>query len=198
MRSIHRHGVIHKDINPSNIVWNPQRAELRIIDFDLAVQANRERQHFSGLRHLEGTLRYLAPEQTGCVNRDIDHRSDLYALGATLYELFTGRVPFDGQDARSIMHAHLAKQPVPVRDLVVEIPQPLSDIVDKLLQKSLESRYQSAHGLVCDLERCLLEWGDAGVVAPFVLAKHDLRDRFQLPQHLYGRESAIARLQAGF
>lgn len=198
VREIHRCGVIHKDLNPSNMVWNQARAQLRIIDFDLAVRATRERQQFAGLRHIEGTLPYLAPEQTGCVNRDVDERSDLYAVGATLYELFTGQLPFDTTDARATVHAHLAKQPTPLYERNVSIPRVLSDVVIKLLDKSQEARYQSADGLVRDLERCADEWRETGAITAFELAVHDLRDRFRLPQHLYGRKSAIARLRAAF
>src|SRR6185503_7311640 len=164
---IHAAGVVHKDINPRNIVYDPASRTAKLIDFDLAIRARAAGAAASAPTELEGTLHYLAPEQTGRLCRAVDHRTDLYSLGITLYELFTGRRPFNGDDALSIVHAHLAEQPGRLEDIAPEVPRVVADIVMKLIAKAPEQRYQSAGGLLADLERCRRELDELGRVAPF-------------------------------
>ena len=145
---------------------------------------------------LEGTLPYLAPEQTGRMNRAVDHRSDFYALGATFYEALTGQPPFTATDAMELVHCHLAVRPVPPREVNPAVPEALADIVMKLLAKSPEDRYQSAYGLLRDLEACQVAWREHQHIDGFPLGRHDVASRFSIPDRLYGREAETGELLA--
>ncbi len=195
---IHSANVIHKDINPGNIVCNPDTGQLKIIDFGIASLMSREEPAIKAPDALEGTLAYLAPEQTGRMNRSIDYRSDYYSLGATLYELLTWAQPFSSNDALELVHCHIARTPTPPHDLRSEIPKSVSDIVMKLLSKNAEDRYQSAKGIRLDLEECLASLEACGRVDPFPLARHDIPEKFHIPQKLYGRESQIETFMEAF
>jgi predicted ATPase/signal transduction histidine kinase/serine phosphatase RsbU (regulator of sigma subunit) len=194
---LHQRYLIHKDINPSNILLNSTTKQLKLIDFGISTVLSRENATFSNPNLLEGTLAYLSPEQTGRMNRAIDYRTDFYSLGVTFYELLTGQLPFPMQDALEVVHCHIAKQPVPPYSLKPDIPQAISDIVLKLMAKNAEDRYQSTYGLKADLEECLQQWQTAGQIELFPLARADVSDRFEIPQKLYGREAEIATLMAG-
>ncbi len=197
LAQIHRQNIIHKDINPSNIVWNSTTGQLKIIDFGIATQLSRETPTLKNPNVLEGTLAYLSPEQTGRMNRALDYRTDFYSLGVTFYELFTGQLPFETTDAMELVHCHLAKQPPPPIDVNPEIPRTISDIIIKLLAKTAEERYQSAHGIKWDLQECQARLAQSQH-APFTLAQQDFSERFQIQQKLYGREREIETLLAAF
>jgi serine/threonine protein kinase len=137
---------------------------------------------------IAGTLAYMAPEQTGRMNRSVDLRSDLYALGGTFYEMLTGKLAFTAADPMEWVHCHIARQPVPPDERVAGVPEPLSAIVMKLLAKSGEERYQTAAGVETDLRRCLAEWDLHGRIEPFSLGGCDVSDRLLIPEKLYGRE----------
>ncbi len=195
---VHQRRVVHKDINPSNIVFNPTTGQVKLIDFGISTVLSRENQTLRNPNVLEGTISYISPEQTGRMNRSVDYRTDFYSLGATFYELLTGQVPFPTDDAMELVHSHIAKQPAPPRELNPDIPQPLSEIVLKLMEKNAENRYQSAYGLKTDLEECLAQWQAKGQIEPFPLGQQDISDRFQISQRLYGREREIETLLAAF
>src|SRR6185503_3885219 len=135
------------DINPSNIVWNRAIGQVKLIDFGISTALSRENPTLRNPNVLEGTLAYISPEQTGRMNRAIDYRTDFYSLGATFYELLTGQLPFPTIDAMELVHAHIAKQPIPPHERNSNIPELLSEIVLKLMAKNAEDRYQSAYGL---------------------------------------------------
>jgi predicted ATPase/serine phosphatase RsbU (regulator of sigma subunit)/tRNA A-37 threonylcarbamoyl transferase component Bud32 len=194
---VHAANIIHKDINPSNIVFNPNTGQVKIIDFGISTQLNRENPTLKNPNILEGTLDYLSPEQTGRMNRCIDYRSDFYSLGVTFYELLTHRLPFETTDPLELVHCHIAKQPLPPTDIEANIPPVLSDIILKLMAKTAEDRYQNAYGLKADLEECLRQH-KANRVFNFPLGRSDVSDKFKLPQKLYGRESEIQSLLLAF
>ncbi|HSH05805.1 MAG TPA: AAA family ATPase [Anaerolineae bacterium] len=195
---IHQHHVIHKDINPGNILYNPAEDEVRIIDFGLATVLSRETTTFRHPNVLAGTLAYISPEQTGRMNRDIDYRTDYYSLGATFYEMLAGQVPFLTDDPMEIIHSHIAQEPAPITVLKPLIPEMVSQIVLKLLAKNAEDRYQSAYGLKEDLGICLEAWQEKQAVPVFRLGGKDQTNQFQIPQKLYGREREIEQLLAAF
>ena len=195
---IHAANVIHKDINPSNIVYNPETEQLKIIDFGISTQLTRENPVLKTPGVLEGTLAYISPEQTGRMNRALDYRTDFYSLGVTFYELLTAKLPFETSDALELVHCHIAKVPVPPCEVNSEIPKAVSDIVMKLLAKTAEERYQSGRGIQADLEACLKQLQHIGSIEPFPLANQDISDKFQLPQKLYGREREIETLLRAF
>ncbi len=198
VEQVHQQQVIHKDVNPTNFVLNLQTGQLKLIDFGIATQLSRENSPFQHPTGLEGTLAYMSPEQTGRMNRVVDYRTDFYSLGVTLYELLTGRVPFLGTDALALVHAHIAQQPPPPHELVPEIPLPLSAVVMKLLAKNAEDRYQSAPGLIADLQECLRQWQTTGEIVAFSLGQQEVRAQLQIPQRLYGREQDIDTLVRAF
>ncbi|BAY50361.1 serine/threonine protein kinase and signal transduction histidine kinase with GAF and PAS/PAC sensor (plasmid) [Scytonema sp. HK-05] len=195
---IHAAGVIHKDINPSNIVLNPNTGVVKIIDFGIATRFNRTNPTFKSPHVLEGTLAYLSPEQTGRMNRLLDYRTDFYSLGVTFYELLTGQLPFLTTDILELVHCHIAKPPIPPHEVNAAIPKPVSDIILKLMAKNAEDRYQSAWGIKADLERCTEQFTTTGQIAHIQLGLQDVSDQFQIPQKLYGREAEIAALLAAF
>ncbi|MDI3289730.1 AAA family ATPase [Polyangium sp. 15x6] len=196
--ALHRRGIIHKDLKPQNILVNVSTGQVKLADFGLAVCPSRERQASLRPSLIEGSLPYLAPEQTGRMNRAIDSRADLYALGVTFYEMLTGRLPFEALDPLEWVHCHVARIPQPPGTWVPELPEALSALVMKLLAKMADDRYQTARGLAHDLERCLFEWRAKGRLEPFALAEHDVSGRFEIPQKLYGRGEEIAALLRGF
>jgi len=194
---VHRHGFIHKDLHPANILVD-DADNVRLTGFGIASRLPRERQAPLTPEVIAGTLPYMAPEQTGRMNRSIDSRSDLYALGITFYEMLTGTLPFEAADPMGWVHCHIARQPLPPNERLMAIPDALSAIVMKLLAKNAEDRYQTAGGLEADLQRCLTEWQPRRRIAPFPLGTHDLSDRLMIPERLYGRESEIRTLLAAF
>ncbi len=133
---LHRRGIIHKDLKPANVLADPQAGRCWLTGFGFASRLPRERQPAGSPEFLAGSLAYMAPEQTGRMNRSVDSRSDLYSLGVTLYEMLTGALPFNASEPIEWVHCHMAKQPVPPQQRVSSIPTPLSAIVMKLLAKN--------------------------------------------------------------
>jgi predicted ATPase/serine phosphatase RsbU (regulator of sigma subunit)/tRNA A-37 threonylcarbamoyl transferase component Bud32 len=200
LEAIHQKNVIHKDINANNILIDPQTLKTIIIDFDIATQLSVEKKEIVNINHLEGSLLYISPEQTGRMNRNIDYRTDLYSLGVLLYEMLTGELPFKSQEKMELIHAHIALMPQPPHFINKEIPKIISEIVLKLLAKNAEDRYQSAKGLHNDLATCLsylIEKEDE-VEYHIELGKIDYTDKFHIPQKLYGREEECIKLLQTF
>ncbi|MEH2153301.1 AAA family ATPase [Nostoc sp.] len=195
---IHAASVIHKDINPGNIVLNLDTGVVKIIDFGIATQFNRTNPTFKSPHVLEGTLAYLSPEQTGRMNRLLDYRTDFYSLGVTFYELLTGQLPFPTTDVLELVHCHIAKHPIPPHEINTTIPKPVSDIILKLMAKNAENRYQSAWGIKADLEICGEQLAEIGQISSIKLALQDVSEQFQIPQKLYGRDKEVVMLLAAF
>lgn len=211
---IHRNNIIHKDINPTNIIWNPKTDVVKIIDFGISARISNEKPELFQGDSLDGTLAYLSPEQTGRMNRMVDYRADFYSLGVTFYEMLTGFRPFRAVDPMEMVHNHIAVKPAPPDQAVAElcadgacaddimtlqgivelIPPVLSNIVLKLMAKSAEERYQGAFGLKVDLMECLEQLEKYGSIRSFNIGKKDVSDRFDPSQKLYGREKEIETL----
>src|SRR5712664_1179549 len=194
---VHRHGLIHKDIKPANVLVDAA-GNVRLTGFGIASRLTRERQAPAPPEIIAGTLAYMAPEQTGRMNRSIDSRSDLYSLGVTLYEMLTRSLPFTASDAMEWVHCHIARQPAPPGERLTDVPAPISAIILKLLNKTAEERYQTAAGVEADLRRCLAEWGPRRQIDAFLLGSHDTPDRLLIPEKLYGRKCEIDSLLAAF
>ena len=198
LHGLNQHHVVHKDIKPANILIQPASKRIQLIDFSIATLLPKETQEIKNPNVLEGTLAYLAPEQTGRMNRGIDYRTDFYGLGVALYELLTGQVPFAATDPLELVHCHIAKTPLPAHEVNAAIPGMVSQIVLKLMAKNAEDRYQSALGLKHDLAHCLQVLKDTGEIAAFELGQRDISDRFLIPDKLYGREAEVQALLASF
>jgi PAS domain S-box-containing protein len=196
LAQVHRRGIVHKDIKPENVlVGDADRVWLT--GFGIASRLPRERQPPAPPEIISGTLAYMAPEQTGCMNRSVDARSDFYSLGVTLYRMLTDALPFAAADPLEWVHCHVARQPVPPSSRAA-VPEPLSSLTMKLLAKNAEERYQTAEGLEADLRHCLAEWQSLGRIDQFPLGKRDSSDRLLIPEKLYGREVEIDALLATF
>jgi predicted ATPase/signal transduction histidine kinase/DNA-binding NarL/FixJ family response regulator/tRNA A-37 threonylcarbamoyl transferase component Bud32 len=213
LAQLHQNNIIHKDIKPHNILIDSTTGQVNIIDFSIASRLSRENKtvnNSSSLVHEVssvgvpqdigvGTLAYMAPEQTGRMNRAIDYRTDFYALGVTFYEMLTGQLPCQAtDDPLAMVHCHIAKTPIPAQELNPAIPLAISDIVMKLLAKTAEDRYQSALGLKADLEVCLRMLQTSGEIAHFKVGELDLFSQFSIPQKLYGREQEVGLLMDTF
>ncbi len=155
---VHQAGLVHKDVKPANILVNRAGGEVRLTGFGIASRLPRERQAPEPPETIAGTLAYMAPEQTGRMNRSVDARSDLYALGITLYQMLTGTLPFTAADPMEWVHCHIARKPVPPAERLKGVPSAVSAVIMKLLAKTAEDRYQTASGLESDLRHCLAGW----------------------------------------
>ncbi|CAB3796427.1 trifunctional serine/threonine-protein kinase/ATP-binding protein/sensor histidine kinase [Pararobbsia alpina] len=190
--------VIHRDIRPANILVDPATGRVLLADFSMATAREASTVSSEDVAVPAGDWAYVSPEQTGRMNRPVDYRTDGYSMGVLLYRMLTGQLPFQANDPLEWMHCHIARMPTPPREIVPEVPQPVSDIVMKLLAKLPEDRYQSAQGLKVDLDRCLAQWQASGRVEPFALGKEDIPERFQVPRRLYGRGPEAERLLGAF
>ncbi len=191
---LHQNQIVHKDIKPHNIIINPQTKQVKLADFSIASRLRKEQPDLKNIDRLEGTLAYMSPEQTGRMNRDLDYRSDFYSLGVTFYELLTGQLPFTSNDPLEIVHCHIAKQPVLLQQLNPQVPPVLVQIVRKLMAKNAEDRYQTATGLLSDLERCQNQISSPGKNFNFIPGQLDAMSQMSISQKLYGRETQIAQL----
>lgn len=198
LAAVHRRHVIHKDIKPHHFLVTKGPSSLVLVDFGIATRLSQKVDALSGVTQLEGTLAYIAPEQTGRMNRSVDSRADLYSLGVTLYELFTGALPFDASDPLELVHSHIARSPrAPVASRP-DLPPVLSDVILKLLSKTVEQRYQTAAGLQHDLQQILDQVERSGAAEVFGLGRRDRSDELSIPEKLYGRERDLDALLESF
>ncbi len=198
LSALHANDVIHKNLNPRTILVDAAGGRVWLTDVTLAARGSAEAKTGGPPGVLGGDLAYASPEQSGRMNRAADHRSDLYSLGVILYEILTGAPPFRSADPLELIHAHIAKSPVPPMEQHPGVPEVISRLVMKLLEKAVDARYQSAQGLHADLEACAREWRERRSVAPFTLGAHDFSDRFLIPQRLYGRDREVEELKRAF
>ncbi|MBI3448116.1 MAG: AAA family ATPase, partial [Acidobacteria bacterium] len=198
VHELHARRIIHRNLSPASVLVEPRLARPEIFDFSVASRLPHDSQAPHPLRLLPGRLAYIAPEQTGRMNRVVDHRSDLYSLGVIFYQMLTGEVPFESKDPLEIVHGHLARIARAPEEIDGTIPAPLSALVMKLLAKTAEERYQSAAGLKADLEVCAAEWAEERSIRVFPLGGRDRSDRFTIPERLYGRDAEVRALLEAF
>ncbi len=194
LNSVHSHNIIHKDINSSHFILNRTTGRIKITNFDFSTTLKQEAYSFDDQNIIEGTVSYMSPEQTGRINRSLDYRTDFYSLGVSLYEWFTGKLPFEKEEALELIYCHIAKQPIPPHDLDDNIPKSVSDIIMKLLEKSSENRYQSAIGVQKDFEECQKQYLEKRTIKSFPLCQYDISVKFNIPEKLYGRSKKLGIL----
>jgi predicted ATPase/signal transduction histidine kinase len=194
IQEIHHHEIIHKNLTPQSIWIDPATGQVKITDFSLASPFSQEDRVSGLLESFKENLAYLSPEQTGRMNRTIDYRTDFYSLGIIFYEMLARSLPFQTTDSLQIVHCHIAKKPVSLHQQNPNIPQVISEIIDQLLCKTAEDRYQSSYGIKIDLETCLSQWKKNGTIEPFTLASQDISKKLRISQKLYGREREITTL----
>ncbi|MEI9948882.1 MAG: AAA family ATPase [Pseudomonadota bacterium] len=194
---MHRQGLVHKDLKPDNVLVD-QLGHVRLTGFGISSRLRRERQVLAPPEVIVGTFAYMAPEQTGRMNRSVDARSDLYSLGVTLYEVLTGALPFNASEPMEWIHCHIARQPPSPSERVRALPIAIADILLKLLAKNPEDRYQTARGVETDLRRCLAAWVSGQDIERFALAEQDVPERLVMPEQLYGRAAEIEVLLGAF
>lgn len=195
---LHNNGVIHRDINPTNIVYNPDNKLLKLIDFDISSEFSFEEMQPLNPNNLEGTLAYISPEQTGRMNRLIDYRTDFYSFGVTLYQLICGRLPFISDDPAELAYFQIAGVAMPVYKVDRQISKTVSRIISKLMAKMPEERYKSAAGIIFDLQECLEQFKKNAKIEKFELGLGDIRDKFEIPKKIYGRGKEITKLLTSF
>ncbi|MCU7919347.1 MAG: EAL domain-containing protein [Candidatus Thiodiazotropha sp. (ex Epidulcina cf. delphinae)] len=193
LESLHGAGIVHRDIAASNLLVTDDGNRAVIIDLELATKGDPD-DNF--VFTAEGQLPYLSPEQTGRIDLPVDERSDLYAFGVVLYEILTGELPFQAEDAAGWIHAHLARIPDPLLLHQPALPRVVSDLVMRLLSKVPDNRYQTARGLRHDLEQCLTKLHESGEIPLFPLGRGDHSGRLHFPPSLYGREDELRQLHA--
>ncbi len=197
--NIHVKKIVHKQIEPSNILIDPVSEEVVIVDFGAASELSREYlENVSFSKLLKGNLPYLSPEQTGRINREIDYRSDFYSLGMTFYEILNGQLPFQANDPLEWVHSIISRDPMPLHESNPRVPHKLSEIITKLISKNAENRYQSAYGLIKDLEKCRESLDKGHHDFSFDIAEFDVSRKFKIPQKLYGREEEVEKLESYF
>ncbi len=194
LSTLHSHRVIHRDLTPSNVVLRPHDGSVSIIDLGISAHLP-EHGDLPVPVSIQGTLRYIAPEQTGRVHRGIDQRADLYSLGVILYRMISGRLPFESSDSVELLHAHLATAPPPLREIVDGVPDVLCSIVDRLLAKNPDDRYQTAFGLAHDLRAVRAALRDDDALQRIVLGSRDVYDRLSIPNIILGRTRELHRMR---
>ena len=196
---LHGCGLIHKDIKPANVLVDSATGRVRLTGFGIASRLPRERQSPEPPEFIAGTLAYMAPEQTGRVNRSIDSRSDLYSLGVTFYEMLTGSPPFTASDPMEWVHCHIARQPAAPSERLESVPAAVSAITMKLLSKTAEERYQTAAGVETRSAALPVAMGiSRGASTISLPAQHDTPDRLMIPEKLYGRDREVDTLLTAF
>ena len=190
--TVHRSGIVHRNINPQNVLFDRDAGIAKLAGFGIASSVRGE--HWALRDQMEASLPYMSPEQTGRLDRPVDARSDLYSVGVIFYEMLMGSRPFEAHDVIGWVYCHVARLPMPPAVVTARVPQPLSDIVMKLVAKLPEDRYQTAAGLLVDLRRCLDEWTTHRSMCMFALGSEDISDRLQIPRKLYGRRTESEKL----
>ncbi len=190
---LHENGIVHKDLNSSNVILD-KHGKIKLIDFGISTNLHFEQNESVLIDHIEGTLTNIAPEQTGRTTYSITHSCDLYSFGILLYELLTGKPPFDSADPLEIIHFHLSRKPIPLSKVLAEVPEGLEAVLGHLLEKNPDDRYQSARGLIHDLEIISDAYKNKTALGDFVAGAHDTIDQYRQTQKLYGRQLEIETL----
>lgn len=195
---LHEQNIIHKEIKPDNIVIDPEKLSLKLVDLSASTRLSEEQSEVHNLKDFIHDLAYISPEQTGRINRMVDYRTDFYSLGITLYQMLTGHIPFQSNDPKELVYYHIAKKPPSVLTERRNIPKMLAAIIEKLLEKLPEDRYSSIVGIKTDLQECNKQWLIKKNVSEYSLGLSDIQDHLSMSRNLYGREPHVHQLLDAF
>lgn len=198
---IHNANTVHAHLTPANVFVDLKSETVKLAGFSSYSGITAHDQNVNNLTNNKYDVAYISPEQTGRVTQKVDYRTDFYSLGVIFYQMLTGVLPYESDDYVEVIYSHLAREAEPVCRKNGEMPQVLSDIVGKLMQKKAEDRYQSAAGLKQDLEKCLqnIEYSDGVYKIPFfAVGRYDMPDKLHFPEKVLGRAAEIKRLIAAF
>ncbi len=193
LQYIHENQVIHKNINSRDLMLDDE-GTLKLLDFGISSDLHTETNEFLKLEQIEGTLTYISPEQTGRTTWSVTKSCDFYSGGILLYELLTGKLPFDSADPLEIIHFHLSRKPVPLKRILSDLPEGLDLVVAKLLEKNPDDRYNNALGLKADLLTVKNHYTFKKPLKEFKAGLNDVSEQYKQSQKLYGREEEIAEL----
>ncbi|MGF6933401.1 putative ATPase/two-component sensor histidine kinase [Paraburkholderia sp. UCT70] len=198
LEMLHRRDVIHKDVRPAHLLVNPANWAVALTGFGLSTRVDSAGKESTHPVILADALPYLAPERTGLVNRPVDARADLYSLGVLIYWMLTAKYPYSANSPGEWLYCHTARKPTPLRERVPDVPESLEAIVERLLAKAAEDRYQTARGVEYDLRLCAEQLRTGDCLTPFALGTADSDDRLLIPDRLYGREAELSALTQAF
>ncbi|MFC2073628.1 AAA family ATPase [Campylobacterota bacterium] len=194
LESVHKSNIIHADINPKNIIYNPHTRDVQLIDFGYSLQYEYLDLDHNSKTISSGNLLYMSPEQTGLTQEAMDLRSDLYSLGMSLYHLFLGHIPFEAKDRYELTHKQVAFNPVPLHTLDKNIPLVISKIVEKLIHKNPQERYQSDEAIIYDIKKAIKRLDHSGKISDFKIATRN-RPHLHIGTKLFGRNDEIRLLK---
>ncbi len=193
---LHGEGLIHRALSPHNVRWRSRIGQVHLDGLHHATQlVARSDKRWN---QLTGDLVFMSPEQTGRLNRKVDHRSDYYSMGVLLYWLFTGELPYASDDPVSVLTEIITASAPALHVIRPNVPEMVSLLVDRLLSKLPENRYQTGVGLMHDIDTCLRQIHETGSVHTFTLGRMDVSAGFSIPDKLYGRATEIDRLRENF
>ena len=190
---LHQLGFIVNNISPDNIYIDPD-LQTRIFDLSFATKISALHKRASNIGVERQYLCTLSPEASGRMNRAVEVYSDFYSIGACLYKLFTGRLPFEYDDDMELVHAHIAKTPKCATEYNAELPKQIATILARLLAKDANHRYQTAQGILADFSRCAEEFATSKTISVFTLGKKDFNNKLMFSPALFGREPEKATL----
>ena len=196
--TMHMKNILHTNITCDHIIMDPETKSLKLIGLGSAIKHSSKNIYFSNEELLDKDLRYIAPEQTGRVNREVDFRSDFYSLGIVFYRLLTGKYPFDSVDAIRLIHMHILENQLPISIINRKVPNALCEMVSKLLQTNAEDRYFSAKGIIHDLDLMISEYPSDAELSSVILQQHDIPESLLIPKKLYGRQDQYNSLLSAF
>ncbi|MGZ8184279.1 MAG: protein kinase domain-containing protein [Methylobacter sp.] len=192
--TIHRHGIVHGNLNPDNLLLDPEQMQLKLIGFSCAKFIAQLDDYTEHPVLSAGDIDYLAPEQSGRMNRGVDGRADIYALGVILFELLTGRTPFASADSIGLIHRHIAQSIPDPRQFYPQLPENLARAVIKMLAKDPGDRYATAADMLSDITFCR----QSSMTGEPRLVKPGQQTILKISDRLYGRDAELAQLAAAF